>query len=248
LLGKLAEGLAVELSTIVTACDAYGRTGVEVETNKGRLTARAVIVTASTNVLSSGKIKFAPELSKRQLDALTQLSLGTYERIALELPGNPLGLQRDDLMFEKTDSTRTAALLANVSGSNLVYVDVAGKFGAELSAQGRGEMTAFALDWLGGLYGADLKKTIKRSHATQWNKEPWALGAFSAAVPGGQPARRVLMENSRDRIFFAGEAIHETLWGTAGGAWESGERAADAIIKIYAPAPAPARQPSKKRG
>ena len=58
---------------------------------------------------------------------------------------------------------------------------------------------------------------------TQWDKEPWALGAFSAAAPGGQPARRVLMEPVRDRLWFAGEAVHETLWGTVGGAWESGE-------------------------
>jgi hypothetical protein len=26
-------------------------------------------------------------------------------------------------------------------------------------------------------------------------------------------------------------AVHETLWGTVGGAWESGEHAADAAIK-----------------
>ena len=38
------------------------------------------------------------------------------------------------------------------------------------------------------------------------------------------------MEPVRDRLFFAGEAAHETLWGTVGGAWESGERAAEAII------------------
>jgi ADP-ribose pyrophosphatase YjhB (NUDIX family) len=25
--------------------------------------------------------------------------------------------------------------------------------------------------------------------------------------------------------------VHETLWGTVGGAWESGERAADAVIR-----------------
>jgi hypothetical protein len=25
--------------------------------------------------------------------------------------------------------------------------------------------------------------------------------------------------------------VHETLWGTVGGAWESGEHAADAVIK-----------------
>jgi len=26
---------------------------------------------------------------------------------------------------------------------------------------------------------------------------------------------------------------HETLWGTVGGAWESGERAADAVLKSF---------------
>ena len=31
---------------------------------------------------------------------------------------------------------------------------------------------------------------------------------------------------------FAGEATHESLWGTVNGAWESGERAADAVLKL----------------
>jgi monoamine oxidase len=58
------------------------------------------------------------------------------------------------------------------------------------------------------------------------------LGATSAAAPGAQPMRKVLMEPLNNRVFLAGEAAHETLWGTVGGAWESGERAADAVIKI----------------
>jgi monoamine oxidase len=92
-------------------------------------------------------------------------------------------------------------------------------------------MTAFALDWLAGLYGGDLRKSVQRTSATNWNSEPWVLGAASAAAPGGQPARRILMEPVRDRLWFAGEAVHETLWGTVAGAWESGERAADAAMK-----------------
>ena len=76
-----------------------------------------------------------------------------------------------------------------------------------------------------------MKKAVKRTHATRWNTEPWALGAFSAASPGGQGARKTLMEPLRDRIWFAGEAMHETLWGTVGGAWESGVRAAEAILR-----------------
>ncbi len=32
-------------------------------------------------------------------------------------------------------------------------------------------------------------------------------------------------------VWYAGEAAHETLWGTLGGAWESGERAADGALR-----------------
>ncbi len=231
LIVKLGEGLPVQLSNPVTRIDWGARNGVDIETANGRISARAVIVTVSTGVLLADKLKFTPELPKRQLDAVDQLRLGSYDHIALELPGNPLGLQRDEVVIEKAESARTAALLANVSGTSLCVVDVAGKFGRDLSRDGERAMVAFALDWLANLYGADIRKAVKRTHATQWNAEPWALGAFSAAAPRGQWARAALAEPVRDRVFFAGEATHETLWGTVGGAWASGDRAADTALK-----------------
>ena len=172
-------------------------------------------------------------LPKRQLDALAKLSLGSYDHVALELKGNPLQLRSDDLVFEKATGARTAALLANVSGTPLCMVDVGGKFGAEISKAGEAAMIDFATGWLASLFGADVKKAIGKTHATRWNADPWALGAFSAAAVGGQPGRKILMEPVRDRMFFAGEAVHETLWGTVGGAWESGERAAEAALKLW---------------
>ena len=229
LLRKLGASLPVTLATPVTRID-WG-TRLEVETEKGRINARAVIVTASTDVLAAGKIKFVPDLPKRQLDAFSQLKLGSYDHVALELPGNPLGLQRDDMVFEKAENARTAALLANVSGTSLAMIEVGGRFGRDLSGQGEQAMVAFAIDWLAELFGNDVRKAVRRTHATRWSAEPWMLGAFSAASPGGQGARKALMEPLRDRIWFAGEAVHETLWGTVGGAWESGVRAAEAILR-----------------
>ena len=76
-----------------------------------------------------------------------------------------------------------------------------------------------------------MRKAVKASKATRWNENPFVLGAFSAASPGGQPGRRQLMEPLRNRLWFAGEAVHETLWGTVGGAWESGERAAEGALR-----------------
>ena len=53
-------------------------------------------------------------------------------------------------------------------------------------------------------------------------------------------------------LFLAGEAAHETLWGTVDGAWESGERAAEAALRkigaIKDPEPdRPARAPKKRK-
>ena len=138
----------------------------------------------------------------------------------------------DELVFERSESRQTAAIFANMSGSTICVVDVGGTFGRDLSAKGEATMVDFAVTWLASLYGADIKTLIKRRHATRWNNEPWVLGAWSAAAPGAQSARKVMTEPVSNRIFFAGEATHEALGGTVNGAWESGERAADAVLKL----------------
>jgi len=248
LLATLAQGLNVQLSTPAKAIDTKG--ALTVETAKGPIVARAAIVTVPTNVVASGGLHFYPELGHHQVDAFGRTSLGSYDHIALELSGNPLGLQSDDLVFEKSAGARTAALLANLSGTTLCTVDVAGAFGRDLSAQGEAAMIDFAAEWLAGLYGAEVKKAIGRKRATRWNSEPYALGAWSAAVPGSQFARRQLLEPIADDVWYAGEAAHETLWGTVGGAWESGERAADAVLRRLGPAkqaaPEAAVKPKRK--
>src|SRR5581483_5759480 len=147
-----------------------------------------------------------------------------------ELPGNPLGLGKDELVFEKTDGAHTAALIANIGGTSLCTVDVAGGFGRELTQQGPDAMAAFAGDWLASLFGEQIKSAIRRTQVTQWNSAPWTLGAFAAASPGDD-AHKVLMDPIRERVWFAGDAAHETLWGTVGGAWESGVRAAEAALR-----------------
>ncbi len=234
LLARLGDGLPIVLSTPVTRI-VWNSREVSVETAAGTIAARAAIVTVSTNVLSSGMIKFAPELPKRQLDAAAQLSLGSYDHIALDLPGNPLGLSRDDVFIEQSSDTRTALLCANIAGSSLCTVDVGGGFGRDLSAQGEAAMIAFAIEWLTRLFGSDIAAAVKRSTATRWNAAPYALGAMSAAAPGGQAGRRALAE-PLGTLFLAGEAIHDTDFGTVAGAWESGERAADAALKKLGPA------------
>jgi monoamine oxidase len=229
LAAKLGEQLPLSLSTPASRI-AWSNRDVTVETPAGRIAARAAIITVSSNVLAAGNIKFAPDMPKRYLDAAAKLSLGSYDHIALLLPGNPLGLSRDDVMIEQSNSTRTALLLANIGGSSLCAIDVAGSFGRDLSAQGEAAMVAFAVEWITKLFGSDAARAVKKSSATRWNDAPYVLGAMSAATPGAQPSRKILTEPI-GCMFLAGEATHETLWGTVDGAWDSGVRAADAALR-----------------
>lgn len=229
LIAKLGEQIPVSLSTPVNRIT-WSNRDVTVETQAGKIAARAAILTVSSNVLTSGNIKFAPDIPKRTLDAASKLSLGSYDHVALQMPGNPLGLSRDDVVIEQSNSNRTALLLANMGNSSLCSIDVAGSFGRDLSAQGEAAMVAFAKEWLTSLFGGEAAAAIKKSSATRWNASPYIMGAMSAAAPGGQASRKILTEPI-GAVFLAGEATHETLWGTVDGAWESGERAADAALR-----------------
>ncbi len=229
LVARLGGDVPVALSTPANRVSWSGR-DVMVETPAGKIAARAAIITVSSNVLAAGNIKFTPDLPKRQLDAAAKLSLGSYDHIALQLSGNPLGLARDDVIIEQSNSTRTALLFADIGSSSLCVIDVAGSFGRDLSAQGEAAMVAFASEWLAKLFGSETAAAIRKTSVTRWNEAPFVLGAMSSAAPGGQPSRGILKEPVGS-LFFAGEATHETLWGTVDGAWESGERAADAALQ-----------------
>jgi len=250
LIAKLGEQVPLTLATPASRIG-WSNRDVTVETRAGKIVARAAVITVSSNVLAAGNIKFTPDIPKRHLDAAAKLSLGSFDHIALQLPGNPLGLARDDIIIEQSNSTRTALLFANMGSSSLCSIDVAGSFGRDLSAQGEAAMVAFAVEWLTKLFGSEIAAAVKKSSATRWNAAPFVQGAISSAVPGAQGSRKILTEPI-GCMYLAGEATHETLWGTVDGAWESGERAAEAALRRIGalqdePAAAPARAPKQRR-
>jgi len=229
LIGKLALGVPIKFFSPVTLID-WGERSATLATGEGVVTARAVIVTASTAVLASGKIRFRPNLPGAYASAFEKLKLGSYDHVALAFNGNPLGLAANAVVFERVYNTKTAALFAHVHGTPLSLLTLAGHSGAELADKGESAMTDFAIDWISSVFGSRAKKAVLRVHAMSWKKDPWILGAFSSAPTGAQEARKALSEPLNDVVWFAGEAVHQTFWGTVGGAWQNGERTADAVI------------------
>jgi monoamine oxidase len=241
IVARLAEGLPIRLDTVVTKIDWSGR-GVSVETPAGTLRARAAIVTVSTAVLASNTIRFAPALPRRQQDAITALSCGAYEHLIVHLPDNPMEAKPDEPFVVKADTAATAKPLARIGGSDWWYLDIGGRFARDLTMAGPTAMKAFAAEFIGNELGPHARRVMGEVHVTSWTTDPFIRGSWSVAGPGATPQRLRLAEPVGQRILFAGEATDEGLWGTVGGAWASGERAAEQAIRWMAPQAAPSRR------
>jgi monoamine oxidase len=246
LIAAAAQSVRVELSAPVTRVDSRGRGSITVETGRGSLRAGSVILTASTNALNADLIRFEQPLPKRIVDALAGLTLGTQDRLIFELPDNPFDLAADQRAVFKTSDGRTIAIVGQVGGSSLAYAEFCGRFGREIADAGIETMADFVGEVLASHFGAESNKKMGRFEAMRWSREPWVLGGTSVAAPGSGANRRLLAEPIHDRIFLAGEALHESWWGTVAGAWVSGERAADAALKEIGPAAA-SQRPAPKR-
>lgn len=230
LVASLAAPLAVQLDTAARSVELGGRRAVVI-TGRGNLSARFVIVAAPPSLITAGKLRI-PQLPARQRAAVERITLGTFNHIAFEWPGAPAGFLPDETVFFRTAGPQGYALRARLGGTALYSLEVGGPFAESLEEAAPEAVRAALAEAIGREFGADAARRIGRVHATRWGKEPFALGAMSCAVPGAGNMRRAFLEVVAGRLLFAGEHAHETLWGTVGGAWQSGERAAARVVAL----------------
>jgi glycine/D-amino acid oxidase-like deaminating enzyme len=230
LVASLATPLTVQLDTAARSVELGGRR-VVVATGRGNLTARCVIVAVPPSVIAAGKLRI-PLLPPRQRAAVERIPLGVFDHIAFEWPGAPAGVLPDETIYFRTDGAEGYALRTRLGGTSVCALEVGGAFAERLEAASPQAVRAVLTEALTREFGADAARRIGRMHRTQWGMEPLALGAMSCAVPGAGNMRRAFLEVVSGRLVFAGEHAHESLWGTVGGAWQSGERAAAQVIAL----------------
>ena len=72
-------------------------------------------------------------------------------------------------------------------------------------------------------------------HVHDWQRDPYALGAYSYVKTGGMSAREMLATPLHNSVFFAGEATAQGgEGGTVAGALESGTAAARMVLQALA--------------
>lgn len=227
-------GLPVRLNTPVTAITRTP-SGVTVDTSAGPLRAGAAIVTVSQGVLASEAIRFDPPLDPVHQRAIAGIPMGCYNHNVLHLKPGTLPVKPDTWLSyriteEKDGTAQGGGFLCDAGGSGLTYFESSGGFARDLEHAGQAEALAFATDTLVSLFGADIRKSILKGHATAYGRDPMFLGAYSGALPGNADRRGDLRIPHAERVFFAGEATHASQMATVSGAHKSGRRAAKATL------------------
>lgn len=226
---------------IVTGCEVrrvdHRGAALRLDTSRGTLLARAVIVAVPTSILAEGRLAFDPGLPDRQT-AAEGLPLGLADKVILSLD-EPGDLPVEGHLFGRTDRTETGSYHLRPFGRPYIEAFVGGRCAAALEAEGRGATTAFAIEELVGLMGSAFRRRLTPLAETAWNAEPFSRGSYSHALPGCTAARAALARPLDNRIFFAGEATSMNAYSTVHGAWQTGERAAAEALAALAWLPNP---------
>ena len=94
------------------------------------------------------------------------------------------------------------------------------------------QIVASAMRTLRTLFGRNVCEPLDYQ-ITRWGSDPFARGAYSFTALGSTPRMRDhLAQSLNGKVFFAGEATERKHFGTVNGAYQSGLRAAQEIMKL----------------
>jgi monoamine oxidase len=231
LIARWGAKVPVKLGTRVVRIDSTG-TLVQIVTTGGELNARTVIVTVPTGVLAAGPFGFAPQLGAAKREAITQLPMALYNKVALSFARKVIDAPAGRSVSGLTRKGQAFDAIVRPYNRDAAIVFVGGAQARELEDAGGGAAVSFALSAMAEIYGDELRGLLAHSFATRWGKDPFARGSWSMAIPGRAEARSVLAQPHHDRVFFAGEAT-DPVWATrVGGAYASGLRAAKEALVV----------------
>jgi len=223
-----AQGVEVAFGTVVERIDHSGP-HIRVETNRGVIDAKRIIVTLPTNIIAARAELFFPLLPQKT-EAAAGLPLGLADKLYLALD-NAEEFGRDSRVFGRTDSQDTASYTVRPQGRPQIEGYFGNGFADELERGGVQAFVDFAAGQLAGVFGNDFRKRLSLLDMHLWRADPFARGSYSFARPGKVECRAVLAAPVDNRLFFAGEACSQLDFSTAHGAYLTGIAAADQVLK-----------------
>ncbi|QGY01634.1 FAD-dependent oxidoreductase [Methylobacterium mesophilicum SR1.6/6] len=235
-LARLADGLPIRLSAPAARIEWSGGRVRVITEGGAEYRARALILTVPMMVLRDGPA-FTPPLPNAVRAAIDGFTTGIYEHAVLHWPSSPFR-GRDRLAATHGKRRTPAGLLTRIDGTPFHYYELDLHEAAALDAAGAGAdgVRRHVRAVLGSLFGRARLRDLTIPAVSAWRHDPWSRGSWAVVPPGHAPARLLLREPLADTVWFAGEALSRAQWGTVGGAYEEGVRAAEAVAARVAQA------------
>jgi monoamine oxidase len=205
--------------------------------------ATAVVIALPLGVLQSGALKIFPSPTQA-MQFVSQIRVGHARRMVLvfrqKFWANAAartgihGLNQLSFLHASgelfpvwwTKFPEESSILVAWSGGPRADA-IAGRTREELEGEAIRELAKiFAIE------KAQLHKLLLQTESHDWQQDPLALGSYSYLPAGGLHVPDALSEPIESTLFFAGEHTDTTgNWGTVHGAMESGQRAANQILR-----------------
>ena len=225
----LAEGLDIRLNTPVSHID-WSADTVKVTTQSGEiLSADQIVIAVPLGVLQSGTITFSPELPSGKQSAIRNVHMGPGLKMIYRFSQPILPPDIMVLFSNRQAPMWWSPSFGHDTGETIWTAFATGDWARNLMADGDEAALAKGLETL----RIELDKPDLQPEAMQlvnWTADPYALGAYSAPIPG-YPDARDDIARPVGRLYWAGE--HTATHGYAStihGAYVSGQRAANEIL------------------
>ena len=230
----LAKDLDIRYNEKVSAID-YSSDKVKITSSGGSYEAEVVIVTVPLGVLKNGVIDFEPKLSDKKQQAIDGLEMGSVNKFLLtwdtafwDTDLQYIGYTPDE--FGKFNYFLNCSKFVN---ANALMTFGFGDYGEETESMGNEEIISEIMSHLKVIYGDQIPKPTNMLR-TKWKSNEYTYGAYSFATVGVKTkAYDWLAENVDHKLFFAGEHTSRYYRGTVHGAYLSGIREAEQIIKFF---------------
>ncbi|MGD9591086.1 MAG: FAD-dependent oxidoreductase [Candidatus Berkiella sp.] len=230
----LAKDLHIELNAQVSAID-YHQDKVIIKTQDKTYEADAIIITVPLGVLKRQHIQFMPPLPLAKTQAIDKLDMGVLNRIALKFE-TVFWPKEAHILAWLAKEYRTISWFNNYycyTQQPILVGAVAGELAAKIELLEDAAVVDKAMETLRHLYGKNIADPTSYI-IMRWGQDPYTYGSYSY-IPVGASGKDydTLAQCVDNKLYFAGEATIKEYPGTVHGAYFSGVREADKLIKRF---------------